>query len=63
MKKVRPWCGHGLRMAKEQNRTRTLNQIVRHFGTNHELNSGKGTINCYFRFIVGYHSAPLLGLD
>jgi len=37
----------------------SLNPVVEHFGTNYELNSGKGTITSYFGLMVGYHNVPL----
>jgi len=40
----------------------SLNEVVRCFGTNHELNSSKGIITSHFGFTVD-HDVPIVGLD
>jgi len=41
----------------------SFNPVVGRFGTNHELNSGKGTIASHFGLSVIYHNIPHLGSD
>jgi len=41
----------------------SLYHVVGRFGTNDELNAGKGIITAHFGFMARYHNVPLLGLD